>query len=118
MTIPSYEFTADQNDAIRRLAQRMGVVGKILLVLAALVALATVFGEGPRGDLISAVLMGLVGMWTIRAARWFMEVVETEGEDISHLMAALGELFKLYNLQFWVLIVSLGLLVLGVIFRL
>ena len=112
MTGPGYEFSDEQGATIGRLAGRMDVVGKVLVALAVLSLLSAFFGADPEervGDLITGVLVGLVGWWTVRAARSFREVATTEGHDIPHLMNALGELHKLYTLQFWVF-VALGIL--------
>lgn len=118
MTTPTYEFTSEQEASIGRLARRMDVVGKVLLVLAGLAVLGALFGQETveRIDhLVSGVLFGLIGWWTVRAARSFQDVATTEGHDIPHLMTAIGELYKLYSLQFWVIVVMIVVLVLGVV---
>jgi hypothetical protein len=49
----------------------------------------------------------LIGFWTTKAAKSFQLIVDTEGRDIENLMGALGELRKLYGLQYWILIIAL-----------
>lgn len=42
-------------------------------------------------------------------------IVETSGNDIAHLNNALESLRKLYNLQFWLLVVMIVLFIVGLI---
>jgi hypothetical protein len=60
--------------------------------------------------LVNFVIYLLVGLWTQNAAGSFRKIVDTKGNDISHLMDALSSLNKMYTL-IWTLIV-IGLLVL------
>ncbi|MBI4501093.1 MAG: hypothetical protein HY700_08030 [Gemmatimonadetes bacterium] len=52
----------------------------------------------------------LVGWWSTRAGAAFSRIATTKGADVSHLMKAITEIRKLYDLQFWVLIALLFLL--------
>jgi uncharacterized membrane protein len=56
----------------------------------------------------------LIGIWNINAANSFGFVVTTAGNDIQHLMNALVSLRKLYTLMFWVLVLALTLVVIGI----
>ncbi|MDJ1168164.1 hypothetical protein PMG71_01830 [Roseofilum sp. BLCC_M154] len=57
--------------------------------------------------MISGVADFLIGIWTYQASTAFKRIVDTQGQDIENLMGALGELRKLYTLQYWVLILTL-----------
>jgi hypothetical protein len=56
----------------------------------------------------------LIGIWNINAANSFGFVVTTVGNDIRHLMNALVSLRKLYSLLFWVTVLALTLVVVGI----
>jgi hypothetical protein len=57
----------------------------------------------------------LLGIWTRSASRSFRKIVETRGNDISHLMNGLGALHQMYSLLYVLLMLVLlvGLLALG-----
>ena len=67
------------------------------------------------GSLISGAVYAAIGVWTRRAAASFGEIVSTEGSDVNHLMGALGELLKLYKLQYWLVMAMLVILGLGLL---
>ncbi len=52
----------------------------------------------------------LVGVWTRQAAGSFLKIVDTQGNDISHLMSALSALNRMYTLV--LTLIALGLLLL------
>jgi hypothetical protein len=118
MSNSSYEFSREQNDAVSLLAQRMRVVGVLLLLVGILVTGETIlllrFGQGTVVGIAVAVALGLIGYWSIRAAREFFRIVTTQGADLSHMMTGLREIRKLYDLQFWTLIVLVFMASLGV----
>ena len=116
--VPAYEFDDGQNELIGKLAHRMQWVAYFLLVAGALTG-ALGLGTVAEGGIVHAIQAGfmiVVGVWTRRAAVAFEGIVQTEGSDISNLMAALAELKKLYTLQFWVIAVAIGLLVILLLF--
>ncbi len=90
----------------------MHFVGLFLLAVGILTVIIGVmrFHAGP---IISGSLTCVVGLWTQRASVSFRKVVDTQGKDISHLMMALDDLRKLYSFQFWVLILSIVISLLG-----
>ena len=98
------EFTPEQNVVLDRLAQRMRVVGIALMVLAALLGVRAMLGGDVLGMLAiqAGIVLGFTGFWSVRAAAELSRVATTEGADMSHLMNALGEIRKLYELQFWI----------------
>ncbi len=110
---PAYEFDARQNELVGELAKRMLWVAYFLLLAGALVGVVGMGTLTERGifSLIQAGFMILIGVWTKRAAAAFDGIVQTAGSDIPNLMAARGELKKLYTMQFWVVALAIGLLV-------
>jgi hypothetical protein len=113
MSAPTYEFTPEQNIIVAHLATRMKIVGGVLFALAVLVGAQSFlsFGTANVPGLEIGIILGLVGYWSGRAGAALEKVVTTQGADISHLMRALGEIRKLYELQFWLLIGLAALLV-------
>lgn len=116
----AYEFTAEQNATIHSLSQKMKLLGVFYMIVAGIVGLwgfvslihsftnaVMLFGE--------AAFFAFIGWWTHRGASSFQMIVETQENDISHLMKALDELRKIYNLQVWLLALMLGLVVLTII---
>ncbi len=118
--IPLYEFTQAQNETIRLLAGRLKFVGIFNVVLGVLYGLI-----GGRGFIANpivltlsippAVFFVLVGLLTMSAAKSFSNIVETDGQDIPFLMKALEELQKLYNLQFWLMLIAITMLFIAVL---
>ncbi len=115
---PAYEFDAQQNDLVGELAKRMLWVAYFLLAAGALVGVAGMgtLSEGGIVGIIQAGFMIIIGVWTKKAAAAFDGIVQTEGSDIANLMVALGELRKLYTLQFWVIALAIGMLVILLLF--
>ncbi len=117
MQFPSYEFNNIQNQLIRELAEKMRFVGYFLIGLGVLV---TIFGlvliaRGGLGNIIQGIVQIIIGFWTTKAASAFKQIVATQGNDIENLMGALGELRKLYTLQYWLYILALIFVALGVV---
>lgn len=117
MEFQSYEFNNTQNQLIRELSEKMRFVGYFLIGLGVLV---TIFGlvliaRGGLGNIIQGVVQIIIGFWTTKAASAFKQIVATQGNDIENLMGALAELRKLYTLQYWLYIVALIFVALGVV---
>jgi hypothetical protein len=71
-----------------------------------------------RGDasaLIQCVLALIFGGFTVQAAKAFRQIVDTQGDDIGHLMTALAALRSLYRLQVILLYIACALLVLALV---
>ena len=112
-----FEFSTTHNLLIGTLAKKMTWVAYFLFLTAVLFALGTLLAfeaVGP-GGLVQAALMIIIGIWTKKAAGAFGQIVNTAGSDISNLMDALGELKRLYTLQYWVFIIAAILVGIGVI---
>jgi hypothetical protein len=110
-----YEFKATENKIIGQLAWRMHFVGLFLLAMGLLIIAIGVVVVFHAGPIISGALACVVGLWTQRASMSFKSVVQTEGQDITHLMNALDDLRKLYSLQYWLLILGLVLATAGLL---
>lgn len=117
MELQPYEFNNTQNQLIRQLAQKMRFVGYILSALGVLVIVAGIvnFRLGGFATIIQGIIQLIIGIWTAKAATSFQLIVKTQGNDIENLMTALGELRKLYALQYWIFIIALVLVVVGIV---
>jgi len=107
------EFDASQNPSFASLAGSMKIVAIIMMIFGALSALNIL-----TGDIVSALVGGLyivIGVWTKDAGQSIQNIVNTEGNDIDHLMNAVKDLNKLYSLQKWLMIVGIVFAVLGAI---
>lgn len=111
----AYEFTPEQNEVIAGLASNMKVVG-IVSVIAGILLVVAGFVLLARGD-FSAIFQGILalvfGWFTLQAAAAFRQIVNSQGDDIRHLMTALGVLRSLYLLQVILLCIALGILALA-----
>ena len=113
----TYEFSAAENETIQVLASRMKFVGIFNIVIGILYGLAGLMFllVQPLALLLYLPVVGmliLIGVWTNSASSSFKMIVQTAGQDIMHLMSALENLRKLYNFQFWLLVVGLILVIL------
>lgn len=120
-----YEFTALENKKFTRLAGAMQIVSVLEIVAASLGAIPAfdaVRTHLASGDVLAALVpVGaviaplLVGLWTFRAGGHLRLIVRTQGDDIRHLMAAVTELTKLYILQLWLFLVTVGLVIFSLV---
>jgi hypothetical protein len=108
-----YEFNASQNTSFASLAGSMKIVAIIMMILGALSVLSILAGD--IGSAVMGVFYIIIGVWTKGAAQSIQNIVNTEGNDIDHLMNAVKDLNKLYSLQKWLMIVGIVLTVLAVI---
>jgi hypothetical protein len=109
---PQYEFTPGQNVVIGDLARKMSLVGMVLIVigvLSILGALGRLIGGYFEGGFLGGLLFILIGVWTRGAADDFRMIVSTEGRDVTHLMRALENLRKMYDLIYIVIVVMIAL---------
>ncbi|MDY7008859.1 MAG: hypothetical protein SWX82_34345 [Cyanobacteriota bacterium] len=106
MESQQYEFEQSQNELILDLSDKMRFVSYFLIAIGVLAGITGLFSVNP-GTIIQGVVQTFIGIWTLNAASSFKLIVNTEGNDIVNLMGALGELRKLYGLQYWLLIIGL-----------
>ncbi|OZH51572.1 hypothetical protein AFK68_29975 [Hydrocoleum sp. CS-953] len=114
MEAQQYEFDQSQNELILDLSNKMRFVSYFLIaggVLSGIIGLLDL----NAGVVIPAVVDILIGVWTLKAASSFKLIVDTQGNDIVNLMGALGELRKLYRLQYWLLIITLVFLAIALV---
>jgi hypothetical protein len=100
-----YEFSAQQNRVLRKAATWTRLFAWIMMISAGLMAIGGILtGEASSiGALIVAAVYFLVGFTFRGAAVSMSAVVQTAGNDIEHLMAALeklGSAFKVMSILF------------------
>lgn len=115
-----YEFTPEQNEVLHGVATWAGRLAWILMGGAAVIAIGAIltFEASAIGALIAAAIYFAVGLSLRGAASSMRAVVETAGNDLAHLMTALGSLgsalrvmsilFLLGAILFTVAIVAIG----------
>lgn len=117
MDFQNYEFSKSQNELIKQLADKMrfvsyfSIAGGLLTALVGLVAIT----RGGFFNIIYGVVQIMIGIWTNNASSSFHRIVDTQGNDIENLMGALGDLRKLYVLQYWLLILAIVFVVIGIV---
>lgn len=123
MAHPSgYEFTAEQNETLGGLTQLMQFFAYTLYLVGGLQAIficttaPTVMSSGWSATtvLLAVLLAGLMamglGMVLKNAATHFKQIIDTEGNDVDHLLHGMRKLksfFRLLGLMAWLLAVAL-----------
>jgi hypothetical protein len=115
-----YEFSPAQNLTIQVLAQRMKFIGILYMAFGGLVGVGGIvmLFQAPIQAIVAfaeVALFALMGLWNYKGADSFQLIVQTHGNDISYLMNALEDLRKIYNLQYWLMIVMLVLVALAIV---
>jgi hypothetical protein len=105
----AYEFSPEQNEVIAGLASNMKIVGVISRIGGGLLVVAgcVVPAKGAGSALIQGAFGMVVGGFTVQAAGAFRHIVDSRGDDVGHLMTALGTLRSLYRLQDFFLCLAL-----------
>lgn len=116
----TYEFNESQNQLILDLSKKMRFVSYFLIVSGALGAISgfiTILQgvQGGFSGIVQGVILLVTGIWTINAAKAFQLIVDTQGNDIENLMGALGQLRKLYTLQYWLFLIAVIFMIVGLI---
>jgi hypothetical protein len=117
-----YEFTESENKVIQRAGEGCGLYGQAAIALGLLGMVgglaATVTIQHPRAvPLGIGVAFGLLptvlgGFWYITAGKALRDVVNTQGDDITHMMVALERIAAVFKLEG---IVSLIAFVIGLV---
>lgn len=95
-----YEFTDVQNATIERAARWIGFWSWIAIVTGFLTGIVPVLtGENMVGGIVTAVVYVLIGMYFRDSAASMRSVVETEGDDIPHLMSAVDKLASAFKVM-------------------
>ena len=110
----TYEFSQTENGVILDLVDKMRFVGAFLIIVGLLACVTVV--QGHYAGLVSGLINIVIGVYTRRAAERFAKIVKTEGNDIRHLMDALGELLKIYGLQMILILIAIVLMIVAVAF--
>ncbi|MGL6139860.1 MAG: hypothetical protein ACRC2M_21380, partial [Planktothrix sp.] len=116
----SYEFNESQNQLILDLSKKMRFVSYFLIVSGALGVISGFITisrgiEGGFSGIVQGFILLVTGIWTINSAKAFQLIVDTQGNDIENLMGALGQLRKLYTLQYWLFLIAVIFMVIGLI---
>jgi hypothetical protein len=113
----AYEFSPEQNEVVASLASNMKTVGVVSLIGGGLLVVAGCFliAKGGGSALIQGAVAVVLGGFTVQAAGAFRQIVDSRGDDIGHLMTALGVLRSLYRLQV-ILLLCLALVLLCLLF--
>ena len=110
-----YEFTAQENAVIDKLAGRLTVAGIMQIVFGGLQLLGGwAFGlPGYFVGLPGALALIVIGALFVSAAGSFRSVTQTRGYDIQHMMGALGKLQTAATVQIiaYIVAVLLGILI-------
>ncbi len=123
-----YEFNSSQNDIFKDLANKMRFVGVLLLISGIISLILGIFvtlswisiqkEDVPINSGITSIIQGVfilsIGIWTRKAAVGFSRIVKTTNNDIENLMIAMGELRKLYTLQYVLAIITV--VIIGLVF--
>ncbi|MBI3586817.1 MAG: hypothetical protein HY088_06775 [Ignavibacteriales bacterium] len=121
----SHKFSLAEQDIIYYLSHRMKFVGIFNLISVGILGFSGLFMLFVKPLIgiiyLLCVIPGVfIGIWTIDASNSFKMIIDLSGAEIIDLMSALGSLRKLYNLQFWIIVVALGFcalaIVIGVLF--
>jgi hypothetical protein len=107
----TYEFGERENATVAHLALMMRFVGFAHVVLGAALALgvARLWPVSTPAVVVLALLAILVivmGIHLVHAATRFRGIVAVRGRDIENLMAALGELSRVYAVQRWTFVAA------------
>jgi hypothetical protein len=100
-------------------ARWMKIAGIIEFLLAAVYLIPTVMNliEANTPPVVINVLhmavIIIMGIWTIKAGGSVREIVDTEGDDLRHLMEAMGKVKKLFFLQGVIFLLITALTVVG-----
>lgn len=95
-----YEFSQDENVIIETLAKRMARVGLLMIALFVIIFLnnlsilssSSVLSLIASINIVDSILFIVMGMTLYRPTDNLKFIVSTEGQDISELMTAFGEL--------------------------
>ncbi len=115
-TESAYEFSEEQNKVLKSLSNAMRWVGAVMLVVGVLQFVAGLFtmDKGGLATSVQGAIVVIFAVYTYKAAYAFRRIVDSAGQDIAHLMAAICSLRNLYRLQ--VIILAMAALALLVVF--
>ena len=115
--VTPYEFNAEQSKLISGLGRSMRIVGLVGLAWAVVGIISMGILAWKSGVLyfdLNPVLALFIGLWALSGGTSFINVTTTQGNDIVHLMDALGKLRNIFSLVA-ILIVAALVIALAVI---
>lgn len=115
-----YEFNRTQNQLIWDLAQKMRFVSYFLITLGVLLIIGALISgnTGFLSGIINGTVQILIGIWTHKAAASFQMIANSQNHDIENLLGGLGELRKLYTLEYWLIFIAVVLMTLSIVIAL
>jgi hypothetical protein len=123
-SVSSYEFNSEQGKLIAELGRAMRVVGLVAVAYAVLGIVLMGVAAWKTGVLaidLNPILAIFLGLWAVSGGRAFLEAATTRGNDIGHLMFALGKLRNIFKLiailMVAALLISAMVLIIVVFFR-
>lgn len=104
-----YEFKPAEDEVIGGLARWVGIFAWFSLIAGTLMAIGGLL-TAPAGflNVVGGAVYLFIGMWLRGAGKSLQNVVTTEGDDIAHLMTALGHLRSAFMAM--VILVGVGIL--------
>jgi hypothetical protein len=116
--IEEHEFDKSESDEIEDLSKDMRFVGIFVIAVSVLSIIGGSLEWGLDGNIVggvwyiySGILNIFIGVWTVNAATFFKLIAEDRGTDMKNLMAGVGEVRKVYELQRWFFIAWLILII-------
>jgi hypothetical protein len=109
MTYGHYEFSQMENQIIERAATRTRVWGIISIILGVLELLGTVGAIASPGLIIylpQGIVSIIIGTTFLGAGNSLRAVVDTQGNDVPHMMTAIQKLGSAFNIQIIVTVVG------------
>ncbi len=107
-----YEFGGGESTLIGGLGSKMCRVGLFMLGIGLCFVISSIqrwsrFQEIDIGLIFLTLLFMIFGIWTHRAGREFRRISSSRGRDVSHLLAALLNLMRLYSVVYVIFFVGL-----------
>jgi hypothetical protein len=123
-----FEFNESQNKIIGNLAYHMRGVGVfffligILYMALAILKLLQAWSTRPSAivEILLVFLVGVIiaaiGAWTRNASFDFRKIVDSKGNDISHLMSALENTGKVFSIVYMYILVLVVIVLVSIVF--
>ena len=99
-----YEFSVYEDSVLTTLASRMKLAGVGVIafgVVHTLIAMQLFHVDPSRmtSALFAALISAILGALLLSSARQFRAIADTQGEDVTHLMTAIGRLSQFFLVQ-------------------
>jgi len=121
----NYEFNDKQNGLFRLLQLRMRFVGVVFIIvgftsgLLLVLTKAELINLSTRYNIIGTVIsvfLVITGILFWKAANSFQRIIKTQGSDIDILMNAIKDLYLAFDIQMYVIIISVFFIVIASVF--